>query len=46
MFLREPDDHNFADMEFLQSHHSANSSESPYTLGAGEFSLSLLILAA
>jgi hypothetical protein len=36
MFLREADDHNFAEMEFLQSHHSANNSESPYTLGAGE----------
>ncbi|XP_058795946.1 protein glass-like [Phymastichus coffea] len=36
MFLREADEHNFtAEMEFLHSHHSANSSESPYTLGAG-----------
>ncbi|XP_001602165.3 protein glass isoform X2 [Nasonia vitripennis] len=35
MFLREADDQNFVEMEFLQSHHSANNSESPYTLGAG-----------
>lgn len=35
MSLRAVTSRNFAEMEFLQNHHTVNTSESPYTLGTG-----------